>query len=91
MQGGRLYVAQRPARILRRASVNGHDALVLIAPQYPEGGLSGGHVIILWNSDLHGYLLSFHFNGSRNGRGYTQAERISGALAVATSFAPIAR
>ena len=91
IQGGGHYVAQRPARILRRANVRGRDALILVAPAYPQGGLMGGHVIILWNWHGHGYMLSLHFDGSPSGRIYTLTERIAAALAVAGSFAPAAR
>ena len=48
----------------------------------------GGHVIILWNQQQHGYMLSLHFNGLRAGRAYTTAERVAAALAIANSFAP---
>lgn len=90
MQGGGTFIAQRPARILRHATVLRSDALVLLAAPYPKGGFMGGHVIILWNWHGHGYMLSFHFDGSRAGRVYTQSERVATALAVAASFAPIA-
>ncbi len=52
--GGGTYVDQRPARVLRHARVDGVPALVLAAPAYPQGGLMGGHVIVLWNADGHG-------------------------------------
>ena len=87
--GGGLYVAERPARILRRALVLGRRALILVSALYPAGGFMGGHVIVLWNADGHGYLLSLHYNGQRNGGGYTQAERVAAALAIARSFAPV--
>lgn len=87
--GGGSYVAQRPARVLRRATVNGHEALVLIAPAYPEGGLMGGHVIVLWNQLQHGYMLSLLFNAARGGRTYSLAERVSSALAIAATFASV--
>lgn len=90
VEGGGRSIAQRPARILRRAGIRGHDALVLVAPAYPQGGLMGGHVIILWNWHQHGYMLSLHFDGSRSGRVYTLTERIVAALAVAAGFAPVA-
>ena len=41
MQDGRQYVAQRPARILRRASVHARPALILVADPYPLGGFMG--------------------------------------------------
>ncbi len=48
----------------------------------------GGHVIVLWNRQQHGYMLSLHFDGAPNGRAYTLADRVSAALRVASSFAP---
>jgi hypothetical protein len=87
-QGGGRYVAQRPATVLRDATVGGQPALVLVAPPYPDGGLMGGHVIVVWNSGGHGYLLSLHFEAAP-GRTYTLAERTAAALAVANSFKPV--
>ena len=78
-----------PARILRRTTIQGTGALVLLAPAYPDGGLMGGHIIVLWNRGHHGYLLSLHFDSSNTGRTYTQSERVSSlALAIAATFAP---
>ena len=79
-----------PARILRHTVVLGQPALVLISAPYPGGGFMGGHVIVLWNAHSHGYVLSLHYNGQRNYIGYTQAERVAAALAIARSFGPVA-
>ena len=89
MQDGRQYVAQRPARILRHATVHTRPALILVAEPYPLGGFMGGHVIVLWNRQQHGYMLSLHFDGAPNGRAYSLADRVTAALQVASSFAPI--
>ncbi len=91
MQGGGTYVARRPARIHARAMVGGTGALILLAPPYPEGGFMGGHVIVLWNWQRHGYMLSFHFGSSRAEHVYTLAERVAAALAVARGFTPVTR
>jgi hypothetical protein len=91
LQGGGRYVAQRPAQILRRATIRATDALVLVAPSYPDGGFMGGHVIILWNWQHHGYMLSFHFASAPSGAPYTVRERVAAALAIARSSAPVAR
>jgi hypothetical protein len=88
--GGGTYVDQNPARIHAHATVAGTSALVLLAPPYPDGGISGDHVIVIWNWHTHGYLLSFHFAASRTGHTYTLADRTAAALAVARSFAPFA-
>jgi hypothetical protein len=89
IQGGGRYVEQRPARILSRTHVRRHSGLVLVAPSYPTGGFMGGHVVVIWNADGHGYMLSFHFDGARNGHVYSQAERVTAALAVARSYEPV--
>jgi hypothetical protein len=89
MQGGGRYVEQRPARILTHTHVRGSSGLVLVAPGYPTGGFMGGHVIVIWNAGGHGYVLSFHFDGARDGHVYSQAQRVAAALAVAHSFAPV--
>jgi hypothetical protein len=89
--GGGIYVAERPAQILRRATVRAQDALVLTAPAYPDGGFMGCDIIVLWNSQHHGYMLSFHFEVSRSGHAYPLAERVAAALAVAQSFATVSR
>ena len=79
MQGGKTYVAQRPARILMHAQVNGGPALVLTAASYPVGGISSEHIIVLWNWHAHGYLISLHFAS------YALATRIASALTIARS------
>lgn len=89
MQDGRQYVAQTPARIVRHATVHGRLALILVVAPYPIGGFMGGHVIVLWNWQRHGYMLSFHFEGVRNGHAYSLAERVTAALRVASSFSPV--
>jgi hypothetical protein len=82
MQGGKTYVAQRPARILMHARVNGGPALVLTAASYPGGGISSGHVIVLWNWHGHGYLISLHFAS------YSIATRVAAALTIARASKP---
>lgn len=88
-EGGVRYVAQRPPRVLQRTTVEGRPALVLVAAPYPVGGFHGDHLIVIWNRAGHGYFLSLHFQGAPNGRSYTQAERLTAAVATAASFAPV--
>jgi len=85
MPNGKPYIAQLPARVVMHDTVNGAPALVLAAAAYPEGGLSGGHVIILWNTRSHGYFISIHFAVSPSGTGYSEPERLTAAVAVAES------
>ena len=56
--------------------------LVLIAASYPEGGISSGHVIVLWNWHEHGYFISLHFAA------YSIAARIAAALTIARARKP---
>jgi hypothetical protein len=89
LQSGDRYVSQRPARILRRTTVRTSEALILGAPPYPDGGFMGGHLIVLWNWQHHGYMLSFHFAGAPGGGAYTLVQRLAAAMQVARSFASV--
>jgi hypothetical protein len=50
------------------------------APTYPQGGIMGDHVIVLWNRERHGYFVSLHFER------YSRHAREAAALAIADSF-----
>ena len=76
--GGR-FTQQSAAKLLRRAPVSGSSAAVLEAPPYPQGGVHGGHIIVLWNAGGHGYVMSAH------GEGMTRAAVIRAALRMARS------
>jgi len=82
---GRPFVTESPARILRRATVRGHPALVLEAPPYPRGGLHGDHAIVVWNEGGRGRLVSLHFDDEHDPGRYDRDDRIAAALAVAGS------
>lgn len=88
MQNGKTYVAQRPARIIRRAKIHGTAALILVAAGYPQGGLLSSHLIVLWNHGQHGYFVSPHFDVSPKGTPYSRPERIAAALTIARSATP---
>jgi hypothetical protein len=51
----------------------------------------GGHVIVVWNRQHHGYMLSFHFASAPDGTAYPLRERVAAALAIARSSTLIAR
>lgn len=53
-----------PPRVLRRVDVNGHHGLLLQEAVYPNGGVHGGHLAVIWNQDGNGYVLSLHFTES---------------------------
>jgi hypothetical protein len=64
------------------ASVHGSPALLLREPAYPQGGLQGGRVVVLWNQGGHGYLVSVHGT-----TGMTQSVLIGVAVGLARSTA----
>jgi Cft2 family RNA processing exonuclease len=70
-------------KLARRTTVRGRPAIVVRSQPYPAGGIHGGHVIVLWNQNGHGYLVSLHYAGGREK--YTVRERTSAARAIATS------
>jgi hypothetical protein len=80
--GGGTYLQQRAARYIGATTVHGHHAWILREPQYPQGGLQGGHEIVLWNEAGHGYLVSVH------GEGLDEQSLIDTATALARSTAP---
>ncbi|HEY4451312.1 MAG TPA: hypothetical protein VGN13_06930 [Solirubrobacteraceae bacterium] len=80
MRGGGTFVQQRPASRIGMSTVHGRPALVLREPPYPQGGLHGGHVIVLFNQAGHGYLASVH------GIGMTQSELVAASVALANSM-----
>jgi hypothetical protein len=67
-RGGRVLgtsVVERPARRVGKTRVHGQPAAIMKAPPYPEGGIHGGHSIVMWNENGHGYLVSTHSETSR--------------------------
>jgi hypothetical protein len=47
-------------KLVRSATVATHPAVVLRAQGFPNGGIHGGHLIVVWNEHGHGYVLSMH-------------------------------
>jgi hypothetical protein len=82
MKGGGEFVQALPSRRVGSATVHGHRAAVLREPPYPQGGIHGGHVVIVWNQDRHGYIVSAH------GAQMPQSDIISIALQLARSTRP---
>ena len=70
----------RASKVLAKATVRGLPALVLEAPSYPEGGQHGGHVIVVWNPEEHGALVSLHLGA------YPRGDRVAAALRIAASW-----
>jgi hypothetical protein len=76
---------REPLVVERRTSVGVSEALVLHGPPYPRGGIHGGHVVVLWNLDGHGQLVSLHFTSRRHPERYPHRARVATALAMARS------
>jgi hypothetical protein len=66
-------------RLLRRTTVRHHPALLLRVAGYPNGGVHGGHLAVVWNQGSSGYVLSLHFTP----RVLPEAEREAAVLAAA--------
>jgi hypothetical protein len=80
VRGGGNFVQERPARRIRATTINGMPALLLREPPYPQGGIHGGHILVLWNRAGHGYVASLH------GIGMTQTALIQAVIALARSM-----
>jgi hypothetical protein len=83
MRGGRTYLQQRAAHDIGSTTVHRQRARILQEPPYPQGGLHGGHVLVLWNQSGHGYLVSVH------GQGLARPTLIAAAVAFADSTSPV--
>lgn len=68
---------------LGRTSVAGHEALLLRVREYPNGGLHGGHLAVIWNVGQAGYAVTMHFS---NDSGLDQRERRAVLVGVAASM-----
>lgn len=62
---GRTFVVERPTRRVGTTHIHGQPAGILKAPPYPQGGIHGDHMIVMWNEGGHGYLVSTHSEASR--------------------------
>lgn len=87
-RGGRVLgtsVVERPTRRVATTRVHGQPAAIMTAPSYPQGGIHGGHSIVMWNEDGRGYLVSTHSETSRRAATRTaiQLARSSQPLAMA--------
>lgn len=63
VQGGGRFVQSRAPRRLTTTTIHGARAAVYQAAPYPQGGLHGGHIAILWNAGGHGHIVSLHATG----------------------------
>jgi hypothetical protein len=79
MTGGGTFVQQLAVRYVGRTTVHHRRARILQEPPYPQGGVQGGHVLVLWNESGHGYLVSVH------GQGLTKPALIAAAVDLADS------
>ena len=63
LKPGQRWDEQRPVRpkLPRDVKVARHPALLLKVADYPDGGVHGGHLVVVWNQGWNGYVLSLHF------------------------------
>lgn len=87
VRGGGRFVQQRAPRRLAVVRVGGARATVYAAAPYPQGGLHGGHVAVLWNAGGHGHIVSLHAVGMRR----REVAALAIALARSVSATPSAR
>jgi hypothetical protein len=62
-------------KLRRRTTVARHAALLLMAAGYPDGGIHGGHLAVVWNQGDDGYVLSMHF-AEHNKRAPSEQEAV---------------
>jgi hypothetical protein len=75
-------------RVVQRIKFRGRPALVLSMAPYPDGGINGGHYVLVWNQDRSGYIMSFHYARGDSGKPPRRSD--SGALIrAAASMVPI--
>jgi hypothetical protein len=48
--------------VVRSARVRSSRALVIRAAEFPDGGIHGGHLGVVWNEGRSGYTLTIHFS-----------------------------
>jgi hypothetical protein len=48
--------------VVGRSHVGRSRALVLRAADFPDGGIHGGHLGVIWNEAGSGYTLTIHFS-----------------------------
>jgi len=80
---GRIFVVERPTRSVGTTQIHGRPAAIMKAPPYPQGGIHGGHSIVMWNENGHGYLVSTHSETSPRAATRT-------AIQIARSTKPLA-
>jgi hypothetical protein len=76
-------------KLLRRTAVAQQHALLLTAADYPDGGIHGGHLVVVWNQGDAGYALSMHFAArSERTRGEQLAVLAQAATVMSQFVAP---
>lgn len=86
LKPGQRWDKQRPVRpkLRRHVKVTRHPALLLKVADYPDGGVHGGHLAVVWNQGRDGYVLSLHY-GERSQRPRAEQEAVLLGAATAMS------
>jgi len=84
------HAALKPVRLrmLRRTTVAEQPALLLRVVPFPDGGIHGGHYVLVWNDGGHGYAFSMHFTTPTDEDGTATAAQIRMLHRAADSMAP---
>lgn len=88
LKPGQRHDEQRAVRlkVLRSVKVAGHPGLLLKVADYPDGGVHGGHMAVVWNQGRDGYVLSLHF-AERSLRKRTEQDAVLlGAVTAMSHF-----
>jgi hypothetical protein len=86
LKPGQRHEQQQPVRLklVRRSTVGEYLALLLEVADYPDGGVHGGHLAVVWNQQRDGYVLSMHF-AEQSTRTRPQQEAVLHQTATAMS------
>jgi hypothetical protein len=74
-------------RVAAQVSVGRRPALLCVIAPYPDGGIHGGHYVVVWDRGNAGYVMSFHYpRGDR--RLKPRGSDVRALLRAATSMTP---
>lgn len=84
LEPGEDFADAKPTRlaVLGETTVVGQPALVLRPAPYPEGGIHGGHLALVWNSASAGHTITMHLAGTDEPKASPKAVQTLRAVAM---------
>ena len=78
----------KPVRlqVVRSSHVHRRQALLLRAAEFPNGGIHGGHLGVIWNEGRNGYTLTIHFSPDAHVPPSLQEQLLLDAAAAMSRF-----